>query len=143
MADRVKSGRKLAQPGFMIACGDRTSLKPEQICVLELFLVRQKTVHHFLKCLLNHVAEARLAFDHGLSEFFHLLKRDMRRQRWNYRIGDCVQNYWTRRAERLFPCWRSLFRFVDANAGEAQHFSVPRELERRHGLRAFVFWIAG
>ena len=145
MTSQIASNQvsNLAQPGFIIARGDRPSLKPEQICVLQLFLVRQQIFDRFDKCLFNHVAEARLAFDHGFSEFFRLLESDVRRQRWNFRIGDCFQNYWTRRAERLFPCWRNLFRFVDANAGEAQHFSVPRELERRHGLRAFVFWIAG
>src|SRR5438067_13828211 len=100
MADRVKSGRKLAQPGFIIACGDRPSLKPEQICVLELFLVRQKIFDRFHKCLLNHVDDTRLAFDHGFSEYFLLLERDVRRQRWNFRIADSFQNYWTRRAER-------------------------------------------
>jgi hypothetical protein len=91
MADRVKSGRNLGYAGFRLECGDRPSLKPEQICVLQLFLVRQKTFDRFHKCLLNHVAEARLAFDHGFSEFFRLLKRDVWWQRWNFRIGDRFQ----------------------------------------------------
>src|SRR6266480_3063992 len=114
----------LAQPGFIIACGDRPSLKPEQLCVLQLSLVRQKTFDRFDKCLLNHVAEARLAFDHGFSEFFRLLESDGRRQRWNFRIGDRFQNYRTRRAERLFPCWPYLFRFIDTNTCKAEHLSI-------------------